>query len=196
MTPVYRRHLRNVQLIGHREPEKRWLFKDATHLFAPQSMFEVYPDALIVQTHRDPVDLIPSVCSLCWSARDALNEGTDVQEFGRSALALWERSIFTMMEARKDLDPGQFYDLDFERFVADPLESIREIYAHFDLDYSPAAEQAILQFRADNPRGKHGQHSYTLEQWGLDREDIVERFRPYTDAFGIGLNPVAETGEA
>ncbi|MGY8739082.1 MAG: sulfotransferase family protein, partial [bacterium] len=67
MTPVYRRHLRNVQLIGHREPEKRWLFKDATHLFDLDALLEVYPDACIIQTHRDPVSLIPSVCSLCWT---------------------------------------------------------------------------------------------------------------------------------
>ncbi len=78
-------HLRNVQLIGHREPEKRWLFKDATHLFDLDALLEVYPDACIIQTHRDPpVSLIPSVCSLCWTARGALNENMDQAGFGRS----------------------------------------------------------------------------------------------------------------
>lgn len=185
MTLVYRRHRRTAQLIGHREPEKRWLFKDATHLFAPTAMLEIYPDAMIVQTHRDPARLIPSVCSLCWSARDALNEGTDIPTFGRSTLELWEHSIYTMMRARKGRDPKQFYDLPFERIVTDPLAAIEDIYRYFDLDYSPAADRSIRAFRADNPKGKHGAHEYTLEEWGLDASEIAERFRPYTEAYGI-----------
>jgi hypothetical protein len=183
--PAYRRHRRTAQLIGHLEPEKRWLFKDATHLFHPTAMLEVYPDAMIVQTHRDPVRLIPSVCSLVWSAREALNEATDIARFGKSTLALWEHSIFTMMEARKGRDPRQFYDLPFEQFVSDPLAAIEDIYAYFELDFTPAADRDIRQFRANNPKGKHGAHHYTLEQWGLDEGEIIERFRPYTETYGI-----------
>lgn len=196
MTPTYRRHLRNVQLIGHREPEKRWLFKDATHLFDPEALFAVYPDACIVQTHRDPVRLIPSVCSLCWSARDALNEGTDARAFGRSTLALWERSIFRMMEARRDRDPAGFFDLSFERFVADPFAAIRAIYDHFGMDYTPEADAAIRRFRAEHPPGRHGHHRYHLEQWGLDPEDIAERFRAYTEAYGIEPESGRDAGRA
>ncbi len=185
MTPVYRRHLRTAQLIGHREPEKRWLFKDATHLFDPGAMLEVYPDAMVVQTHRDPVAAIPSVCSLCWSARNSLNQDTDVQAFGRSTLALWEHSIFTMMKTREGRDPKQFYDLPFDRFVSDPLAAIEDIYAYFDLDYSPAADRSIRRFRRENPKGKHGSHSYGVAEWGLDADEIVERFRAYTDRYDI-----------
>jgi hypothetical protein len=185
MTPVYRRHRRNVQLIGHREPEKRWLFKDSTHLFDADALFNVYPDALVVQTHRDPTKLIPSVCSLCWSARGALNPNTNPKEFGRSTLDLWDRSISNMMSARKKRDPGQFYDLPFERFVQDPVSAIQDIYAAFDLDFSPQAERAIRQFREANPKGKHGDHSYAADEWGLDLDEIRERFRPYTDAYDV-----------
>jgi len=184
-TPVYRRHRRTAQLIGHREPDKRWLFKDATHLFGPEAMLEIYPDAMIVQTHRDPVRLIPSVCSLCWSARDALNEGTDIEAFGRSVLDLWEHSIFTMMGARVGRNPNQFYDLSFERFVSDPIAAIEDIYGYFELDYSAAADHSIRQFRQDNPPEKHGAHAYTADRWGLDADEIAERFRPYTEAYGI-----------
>lgn len=187
MTPVYRRHLRNARLIGHREADRRWLFKDATHLFDLDALLEVYPDALIVQTHRDPVELIPSVCSLCWASRRALNEGTDPAEFGRSTLALWARSIRAMMAARARRDPKQFFDLPFTRFVSDPIGSIREIHAHFGLDLTSEAEAAIARFRSENPRGKHGEHRYTARQWGLDADSIAEAFREYTEAFGAAM---------
>ena len=185
LTPVDRRHLRYVQLIGHREPERRWVFKDATHLFDARALFEVYPDALVVQTHRDPVRLIPSVCSLCWSAREALNTGTDAHVFGRSTLALWERSIFSMMEARATQSPDRFYDLHFDRFIADPLAAIRDVYSTFDIPWTEAAETAMKRFRHAHPRGQHGAHRYHLEQWGLDADEIAERFRPYTEAYGV-----------
>jgi hypothetical protein len=188
MTPTYRRHRRTVQLIGHREPDRRWLFKDATHLFDLNALFEVYPDALIVQTHRDPVEVIPSVCSLCWSSRSEINVGTDVHSFGRSTLDLWERAIRNMMKTRARHDSRQFFDLSFEHFVNDPVAAIREIYEAFGIEYSPAADASIRSFREANPRAKHGEHSYTVEEWGLDASEIAERFAEYAEAHDVRMS--------
>ena len=189
MRPTYRRHKRTAQLIGSAAPEKRWLFKDATHLFAPEALLETYPDAMIVQTHRDPVPVIASVCSLCFSSRQPLNEVVDLEAFGRATLALWERGIDSMMStraARKDAGTTkgeQFYDLPFERIVEDPVLAIRDLYSHFDLEYTEAADRAINHFRAANPKGKRGEHAYTLEQWGLDADEVRERFQRYSRAY-------------
>ncbi len=185
MRPAYRQHKRNLQLIGHREPGRRWLLKDATHLFALDAFLDVYPDALVVQTHRDPLDLIPSVCSLCWAARRPLNEPEDRARFGRSTLELWERAIFAAHEVRQRRSPAQFFDLPFERFASDPLGAARDIHAHFDLPYGEAAEAALRRFHEANPRGRHGEHAYALEDWGLDAGEIRERFRPYVEAYDV-----------
>ena len=183
MTPAYRRHRRTAGLIGYREPDRRWLFKDATHLFGLDALLSVYPDAMIVQTHRDPARVISSVCSLCWSSRRAMNEGTDPIAFGRSTLDLWERGIRRMMEARAGRDPKQFYDLPFEDLVEDPVAAIRDVYESFGIEYSVEADAAMARFRDQNPKGKHGEHHYSLSEWGLDREEIAERFRSYEEAF-------------
>ncbi len=185
MRPAYRQHRRNLQLIGHREPGRRWLLKDATHLFALDAFLDVYPDALVVQTHRDPLELIPSVCSLCWAARRPLNEPEDRARFGRSTLELWERAIFAAHEVRQRRSPAQFFDLPFERFASDPLGAARDIHAHFDLPYGEAAEAALRRFHEANPRGRHGEHAYALEDWGLDAGEIRERFRPYVEAYDV-----------
>ena len=145
---------------------------------------------MIVQTHRDPIPLIASVCSLCWSARDAMNKDTDVTAFGRSTLELWGRSIDTMMDARARANPDQFYDLPFDRLVRDPIAAIREIYAHFELPYTDEGEAAIHRFRQANPKGKHGTHHYTLEQYGLAEGEVRERFERYTTAYAaMGAAP-------
>ena len=188
MTPTYRRHRRTAQLIGHREPGRRWLFKDATHLFDLNALFEVYPDALIVQTHRDPVEVIPSVCSLCWSSRSAISVGTEKRSFGRSTLELWERATRSMMMARAEHDPSQFVDLSFDHFVSDPVAAIREIYEAFGIEYVAIADRSIRSFREANPRAKHGEHRYTVEEWGLDAVEISTRFEDYTEAFDVRMS--------
>lgn len=185
MRPAYRRHQRNIQLIGHREPERRWLLKDATHLFALDALLDVYPDARIVQTHRDPAKLIGSVCSLCWASRRPLNVEDDPDEFGRATLALWERAILSTMASRRKHPTAEFYDLPFERFISDPIGVVREIHDRFDLPYTDEAARAVQSFRDENPPGKHGDHAYDLSDWGLEAGEIVERFRPYIDEFDI-----------
>jgi Ni/Co efflux regulator RcnB len=185
LDPAYRRHRRNVQLIGHREPARRWLFKDATHLFDLDALLRTYPDAIVVQTHRDPVTLIPSVCSLCWAARGALNQGTDPSVFGASTLVLWERGIDAMMQARARHPATPFYDLAFDRFLADPIAAIAGIYDHFGLTFSAEAEAAMRRFRDERPKGRHGTHRYDLSDWGLDADEIRARFRDYTRAYDV-----------
>jgi len=185
MGAAYRRHKRNLQLIGSSTPEKRWLLKDSTHLFDLGSFLEVYPDARIVHTHRDPLKLIPSVCSLCWSVREALNEDEERAAFGPPTQRLWERAIRGTLAVRERSDPGQFYDLQFRDFVADPLGSIRAIYDHFELEWSPVAEAAMREWQAHAPRGKHGTHHYRFEDWGLCEESLREAFADYVQTFDV-----------
>ncbi len=127
--------------------------------------------------------MIASVCSLCWSAREALNEGTDIRQFGQSTLALWARSIDTMMDVRAKHDPAQFFDIAFDQFVRDPVGSIREIYDSFDLAYTDEADRAIQTFRAENPKGQHGKHAYSLAEYGLTEGEVRERFERYTTTY-------------
>ena len=73
---------------------------------------------------------------------------------------------------------------------------IHRWYAHFDLPYTDEEDAAIRRFRAENPKGKHGQHHYTLDEYGLDEDEVRERFRRYTDAYGdVGALPLDGTRE-
>ena len=69
-TGPYQRHRRNLQLIGLNEPGHRWVLKNPSHLFALDAILAVYPDALIIQTHREPRAVIGSMCSLAAHATD------------------------------------------------------------------------------------------------------------------------------
>ncbi|MEZ4354473.1 MAG: sulfotransferase [Myxococcota bacterium] len=195
MEPAYRRHRRAVQLIGLGAPPggpgttpPRWLFKDSTHLFALDALLATYPDARIVQTHRDPAQVLPSVCSLCWSSRAPLNETDDRKVFGRATLDLWQRGMDDFLRVRKQDEarhPERYLDLPFARFTADPIAAIREIHERFDLPWNGETEQTMRRFRAERPPGRHGGHRYGLEEWDLEADEIEARFAPYLRRFDV-----------
>ncbi len=183
MRPAYRRHRDQLRLIGSREPGKRWLCKDASHLFAVDALLEAYPDACIVQTHRDPARVIPSVCSLNRAFRVGTDRAFDAHGHGADQLEFWARGILGALAVRRASDPKQFFDLDFREIDADPFGAVQRIYAHFGFELSPEAESAMRQHCHANPRGKHGAHAYSAEEFGLDGARIRERFADYLEAF-------------
>ena len=183
MRAAYRRHRDNLNLIGHGQSQ-RWLLKDANHLFHLEALLDIYPDACIAYTHRDPVKLIPSVCSLLRAGRASLDARLDLHQLGRSQLDLWERGIFATMEVRRRNDPARFLDLHFSELVERPLESIRKIYDYFGFELSAEAERRMRLWREANPPDR-GAHIYHLDDFGLVEGEILERFAAYVEAFDI-----------
>lgn len=184
MVPVYERHRRNLQLIGANQPGTRWMLKDSTHLFALEAFLEVYPDALVVQTHRDPVESIPSVCSLCWTARKALNDES-AAEFGASTLDLWHGGVERTRAFRERRSDEQFIDVAFARFKAEPIAVVEEIYSRFGLTLTDATRETMRQFRSEHLPGATGEHRYAASDWDLDVEEIRTRFADYSKQHGI-----------
>src|SRR5215510_6655858 len=110
-TSAYRRHRRNLQLIGLPDAGRRWVLKNPSHLFALDALLRVYPDALVIQTHRAPREAIASVCSLAAqvSAGWATTFGGEV--IGRDQLETWARGLDCFTAVRAAHDPAQFYDV-------------------------------------------------------------------------------------
>jgi hypothetical protein len=80
---------------------------------------------------------------------------------------------------------GRFFDIHFPELLADPMGVVERVYGHFGIELSGAAADAMRVFIADNPQGKHGQHHYEPEEYGLDLVTERERFHRYTEHFGI-----------
>lgn len=186
LAAAYRRHRDQLRLIGAREPGRRWLCKDASHLFGLEAILALHPDAAIVQTHRDPTRAIPSVCSLNRAYRLPSERGLDAAEHGEAQLEFWAQGVQRSLAARRRADPKRFFDVEFREIDADAFGVVRRLYAHFGLELSDAAERAMRRHCAENPRGKHGAHAYSAEEFGLDPARIRERFADYLAAFPAG----------
>ena len=179
-TAAYRRHRRNLQLIGLNDRDRRWVLKNPSHLFALDALLEVYPDALVIQTHRAPRTAIASVCSLAAHASAGWSTVFRGEVIGRDQLELWASGLERFMAVRAGRDQAQFFDVDHDAFVADPAGTIESIYTHFGLPLGAAARDAIRGLHARATTGDaRPAHRYALSDYGLTAEEVGERFAGY-----------------
>jgi hypothetical protein len=89
------------------------------------------------------------------------------------------------MEVRRERGDSQFFDLHFREILGDPVGAVRRMYGHFGVEMSEAAERSMRRWHADNPQGKHGEHRYAIEDFGLGARAIVDRYAAYIERFGI-----------
>jgi hypothetical protein len=192
MRDAYARHRDVLRLVGSTSPARRWVLKYPAHMRELAVLLATYPDACIVQTHRDPVRVLPSICSLVTGWR-ALYEGSaDAHAIGAWQLELYASMLESAMAARANADPKQFFDLDFRALVADPVAAVARLYDHFGFALSAEAERRMRAWHATNPQHKHGGHAYTLDAFGLREGAIRERFARYAERFGVGRESPAE----
>ena len=185
MRPAYERHRDVLKLVGSTSPERRWVLKYPAHMRELDVLLSVYPDACIVQTHRDPVKVLPSICSLVTGWRSLYEGSADAHAIGAWQLELYASMLEKAMDVRAVASPAQFFDFDFRELVADPVAAIARMYAHFGFDFSADAERRMRAWHEGNPQHKHGGHRYTLAQFGLVEHEIRERFGRYAERFGV-----------
>jgi hypothetical protein len=176
-TDAYARHRQNLQLVGLNDTDKRWVLKNPSHMTALDALMNVYPDALVVYTHRDPVVCLASSCSL--SAETTAGHSTTYvgDVIGRTQLALWSRAYHAFHDARPAFDRAQFADVAFKDLVTDPIGTVRGVYEQFALDWTAEAEAAVTKIDRESRSGSaKPSHSYDLADYGLAETDVREAF--------------------
>jgi len=178
-TAAYHRHRRNLQLIGLPDAGRRWVLKNPSHLFALDALLAVYPDALVIQTHRAPRTAVASVCSLAAQASAGWSTTFHGEVIGRDQLETWAYGLDRFTEARAGHDPAQFYDIEYDDFVANPLGTVAAVYQHFGLALSGRAADAMRELCGQSPGTAGRGHRYVLSDFGLTAEQVDERFAGY-----------------
>ncbi len=177
---LFLQHLQSGGLRG-----EHWILKTPCHLMWLDALLEVFPDALLVHTHRNPTTVLASVSSLMSNIRSAMTEHIDPVAIGREQLDAWTWGMERVMKARELVPPERVVDVMYDDTVARPVETVERVYAHLGLDYTPAVAKGVEDYLAANPRDKHGTHTYTLEEFGLDRAEVDARFASYREHFGV-----------
>lgn len=160
----------------------RWLLKSPVHLMRLPELFEVYPDAKIIMTHREPSKVVTSTASLMSSVRSLYSDYEDPVRTGHEQLKTWSEYFNQFIESRKVLDKeDQIIDLKFDDFVADQVLLVSKIYERFHWDLSDVAVANFKRFLQLNPKDKNGVHYYTSADFGLTDDLINEHFIKYNE---------------
>jgi hypothetical protein len=185
MEPVYLYEKRVLKLLQWKTPEKVWRIKSPTHTLFLDAHEKVFPDARFVQTHRDVSKVLPSVCDLYHTLLQLPDPNIDPLYVGEINMHHWGLAMDRMLAFREDpARDARFYDIGFTAFQADPIAAIRGLYDWLGDELHDDTVERMLAWRADNPKDKHGSHSYDGAQFGLTEEALAERFAGYRARFG------------
>jgi len=186
--PLYRWHRVYLQHLQSEHAADRWLIKSPAHLWHLAALMGEYPDAVVIQTHRDPLKVITSISALVAHLRRMASDHSSVAraagQYSDDIFVGLERSL----EARVDgtLPAGQVIDVQFASFMADPFATIGAIYDQLGVDLSAEAERRMRDFLATHPGdGGGGGTRYTWADTGLDEPTLRKRALPYQEYFGV-----------
>jgi hypothetical protein len=187
MRSAYRYHRMFLQYLQSAHSGERWVIKSPAHLWSLNALFEEYPEALIVQTHRDPLRVVCSLASLVDLLRRLASDDVSISEVAAEWVDDIVLGLDRAIEARKNgtVTDQQAVDVLFSDFLQDPMAVVKTIYDRLDIELSDPAEKAMRAFLAANPQEKHGGHRYSFADTGLDAGLLRERTRAYTEFFDI-----------
>jgi hypothetical protein len=187
MAPAYRWHRRFLQVLQSRHHAARWVLKSPGHVWCLGAVLAEYPNAVLLQTHRDPLRIVASIASLLAKLRRLASEATTVAAGAAEFADLLIEGLDRSVTARQDgtVPPGRVVDVHFRAFMADPFATIRTVYERLDLELTRETEARMRAFLAANPQDKHGGHRYSFADTGLDAGALRERVRRYVEWFDV-----------
>ena len=186
-SPVYDFHVQQLQHLQWHNHRDRWVLKTGAHMWGLEHLLRTYPDARIVFTHRDPVKSVTSYASLTTLVREAGSDEVD----GFAVARDWTPRLRHVLEHAMDVrdratyPDAVFYDMFFSDFVADQFAVVEQIYDALSLPMTDEGAARMRAFIADNPKGKHGLHLYTPEEFGIDPAVVRRDFARYIERFDL-----------
>ncbi len=184
---VYDFHKQQLQHMQWKCKGDWWVLKTGAHLWSLEHLLAQYPDARIVFTHRDPVKSMTSYASLTSLVRTMSQNNVDRVEIAEDWVPRLCKAMNHALDVREqgDYPQAKIYDMYFGDFVRDQFAEVKKIYEHFDMEITPEAAEAMKGFIKDNPKGKHGEHVYISDDYGINPDSVREQFSRYINKFEV-----------
>ncbi|HEY4351143.1 MAG TPA: sulfotransferase [Paraburkholderia sp.] len=190
MDRTHRRFLQHLQ--GPRAT--RCVLKCPDHVFAMDALREVYPDARVIFTHRDPLKVLPSVARLTEVLRQPFARHIDRNAIGQQISSDWANGAQQIIAADTNgLWPDRHvFHVHYKALTAAPLATIRQIYDHFGLEFTGSFHDRLHEQIARKPTGGYGKNVYRFADFGLRADEERERYRDYMAHFEVAGEVVAQ----
>lgn len=180
----YQYHADLLRMLHFQRPADRWLLKTPSHAEHLDIIVDMHPACEIIVTHRTPLQIIGSYCSLMTGVMPEHN-GLDLHALGERVLEFLATQTDKCMAQRNTISSARILDLDFHDILDNPQDVVDSIYSHFKLPLPDGTREKIASYIADHPKGKHGSHDYKLQQFGLTENKVLDRFAGYIERFDI-----------
>lgn len=180
-------HKRLLQQMHWKGPEGRWLLKSPQHLFDLPGLFDVYPDAQVVWTHRDPVSTFSSLSSMISLLLSSVGLPVDPLKVGDVVQRKWSAAILNAI-ADRAADPRidrAVIDQPHKSIISDPLAAMRRNLEFFDQPVTQEFERRLQNF-IDNDKNaqRAGRHKHDPANFGIDADKVRRDLAPYYERFG------------
>ncbi|MCV7178640.1 sulfotransferase family protein [Mycolicibacterium sphagni] len=183
----HRQYLQHLQSGVHGQ----WLLKSPAHLWTLDKLLVEYPDAILVQTHRDPLVVISSISALIAHLQKLASDNATVQRAAGQCAAENILGLDRLMTWADDgvIGSDRVINVRFADFMRDPFDTINLIYARLGRDLTPVAEQRMREHLSANP-GDGGGNRYTWADTGLDAAELRDRVRAYQERYDVPSEPL------
>ena len=192
LAPAYQWHRRYLEHLQSRHPAgpagaSRWLLKSPAHIWCLDALLAEYPDAFLVQTHRDPLRVIASVSSLQQVLRSMTSDDPTIPEIADEWADYIIDGLDRSVAAREDgtVSPDRVVDVQFAEFMADPMATIGGIYDQLGLELTDESAARIRTFLDTHGQADGGIHRYTWADTGLDAGHWREKAQRYQQHFDV-----------
>ena len=188
LVPTYRYVKRVLKLLQWRCPPTRWRMKNPSHSLFIDALAEVFPDARFWMTHRDVGAVLPSVADLYGELHHAFTDAVDRAWLGKVTTDFCELGMHRMIAFRDAGNDHRFFDIHFEPFQRDPFPILEALYDFLGEALTEEARTRMVAWRRETPREKHGRHTCDPGDYRIDVERVRERFRFYSERFGVAAD--------
>lgn len=189
-TPAYEYLKRMLKFIQWQKRQRgatassgRWVLKTPHHLRQIDVLFKVFPDAKVIQTHRDPLQTIPSIASFNDTLWRVYGRDVDAAHAGRQWSDIFSRGMKKTMAWRDAHGAGRFLDVWFADTLSRPLEVVRAIYEFVGLSFPEGIQERMQTYLEQHSREKRPSHEYSIEHFGLSEAQIERDFAEYRQRY-------------
>jgi hypothetical protein len=183
--PVYEYHRTILKILQWKNPRKRWLLKAPEHQVHLDTLLQVYPDARIVQTHRDPIKCMASTTSLMGTLYYMRSDQAFNAEMFENIImgeATANRLEHVIEQREQGVVPAaNIADSRYQDLMDDPIGCMGSIYGHFGMTLGEEARGRMMEYLASKPKGKFGKHDYRVDEARSKERALFRRYQELYD---------------
>jgi hypothetical protein len=175
-----------LKFLQWQEPSRRgkpWVLKAPEHVLAPEALLATFPDCKVIVTHRNPLQVIPSICSMWYTIQRLTIAQPDRLKIGQASRLRWGPTLEKFTALRERIGDDRFIDIDYRDLLKNPLGESKKALAALGMAVDAQGEAAIRTWLEENSRDQRASHEYTAADYGLSERELESDFANYIRRF-------------